>query len=74
MDTLDYTEIIIDFNNMELKKSDERLNQILEKWYPVICTDEEYKIKYGKERPKNTTTIIIEGQESCPQKFNKCLK
>jgi hypothetical protein len=40
---------------------------ILEKWLPIIekdtLTDEEYKVKYGRDKPLNKTAMLLEGQE-----------
>lgn len=45
--------------------NNERAKSITEKWFPVLCSDEEYKEKYGTERsPIGDPHIIIEGQQS----------
>lgn len=44
--------------------STERGRELLEKWFPILCSDSEYKERYGVDRPHMSTAIILEGQES----------
>lgn len=48
--------------------SAERGKYLLEKWFPVLCSDSEYRERYGVDRPHMSTSImstsiILESQE-----------